>query len=337
MKLNLSEFDQIIFDMDGVITSESIYWDTAALTAYELLFDYRYYGKQEIDRQWCRENVAEVADIVFCGGKTIRAVKKLGVNTNWDLAYVVFCISRYLEPDLCHFDAWHFESVCMFIENMTALAPELYKLAEGLAAAAGGRAEGHFARSGTGVWQELYHCFQNWFLGCGGLPGLNELERPLLPLEEIQATLRQLTLCGISLGIGTGRPRAEIEFPIRKWNIARYFDKNHIVTYDEVRCAEEELPEAGHLAKPNPYVFLKAAMGLDSDNRTVMKCGYPEDQKKKVLVVGDAPSDLLAAQAAGFRFAAVLTGVEGQDARGYFEENGADDILEDMTGLANKE
>ena len=39
MKFQITDFDKIIFDMDGVITSEFIYWDAAALTIYELLDD----------------------------------------------------------------------------------------------------------------------------------------------------------------------------------------------------------------------------------------------------------------------------------------------------------
>lgn len=49
MKLQRNKFDKLIFDMDGVITSEYIYWDTAALTVYELVYSWKYYGRQEID------------------------------------------------------------------------------------------------------------------------------------------------------------------------------------------------------------------------------------------------------------------------------------------------
>ena len=72
----------IIFDMDGVITSEYIYWKTAALTVYELLYSHRYFGHQDIDRAWCRKNVSLIYDTVFCGERTIAAVERLGVNTN---------------------------------------------------------------------------------------------------------------------------------------------------------------------------------------------------------------------------------------------------------------
>ena len=36
--------DLIIFDLDGVITSEEAYWDAAGLTLHELLYSPRYWG-----------------------------------------------------------------------------------------------------------------------------------------------------------------------------------------------------------------------------------------------------------------------------------------------------
>ena len=44
MKLNLNNYNKIIFDLDGVITSELAYWQAAALGAYDLLFDSEHYG-----------------------------------------------------------------------------------------------------------------------------------------------------------------------------------------------------------------------------------------------------------------------------------------------------
>ena len=88
MKFQPDKFDKIIFDMDGVITSEYIYWHAAALTVYELLYDYRLYGKSETDRQWCCDNYERLYGTIFCNGKTIKAVKNLGVNTKIGRAHV---------------------------------------------------------------------------------------------------------------------------------------------------------------------------------------------------------------------------------------------------------
>lgn len=319
--------------MDGVITSEYIYWDTAALTVYELLFDYRFYGKTEIDRESCLENYKELHRIIFDGDKTIKAVKALGVNTNWDLAYLTFCVSRYLEPELDTLDEWHFRSVRMFIENITAKAPEVYSLAGELAANACGVPAAEFERTRGGLWHRLHVCFQRWFKQ----DGLNKHETPLVPLEDVRAALGYLKNAGVKLGIGTGRPRDEILYPLKSWDLLKYFEKNMIATYDEVSAAEKNLRLVQSIAKPHPYVFLKAALGLNYPDKKIVGCAYAKSVVKATAVVGDAPSDFIAARVAEMPFIGVLTGVDRHAAEEYFKTNKADYIFEDITGLMPEE
>lgn len=337
MKLRRSEIDTLIFDMDGVITGEQIYWQAAALTVYELFYSYQYYGHQDIDRAWCRKKYQEIYDIIFCHGKTVRAVKRLGVNTNWDLAYVVFCVAKYLDPKLETFDSWHFESVCMFIENMALRPPELYHGVEGLLATAVPAKPGSYKRSYGKLWQQLHGCFQAWFHGDGEIEGLKIGENPIVSLPELKDTLQALKNAGFRLGIGTGRPIEEIRYPLMKWGLNDYFDADCWATYDEVEQAEKEIPEAESLAKPHPFVFLKAAFGRDYTNRQIYDGAVPEEMRWRCMAIGDAPSDILATQAGGLRFAAVLTGVEGREACGYFEKNHADMILDSVLDLKVEE
>ena len=58
--------------------------------------------------------------------------------------------------------------------------------------------------------------------------------------------------------------------------------------------------------------------------------GYDKAKIKTTLVVGDAGADILAAQAMGADFCAVLTGIQGERARGYFEKLGANYILKSV-------
>ena len=329
MKFQPSKFKNIIFDMDGVITSEYIYWDTAALTVYELLFDYHMYGKTEIDRENCLENYKELHKTIFCGDKTIRAVKALGVNTNWDLAYLTFCVSRYLEPELEMLDEWHFQSVRMFIENIEAKAPEVYGLVGELAANACGRPKEEFERTHGQLWHNLQTCFQRWFKN----DGLYKHETPLVPLDKVRATLEYLKDSGVKLGVGTGRPRDEIMYPLESWDLLKYFEPDMIVTYDEVAAAEENLRLLESIAKPHPYVFIKAALGLDYPDRKIVGSAYAKSITKVTAVVGDAPSDFLAARVAEMPFVGVLTGVDRDSAETYFKTNKADYIFDDITGL----
>lgn len=335
MKFQTTDFDKVIFDMDGVITSEYIYWDAAALSVYELLYDFRFYGKQEIDRPWCRKNYRMLYDMIFCGGRTVRAVKNLGVNTNWDLAYLVFCVSKYLDPALLSFDSQHFEAVCMFIENMTLKAPELYDSVAGLVATVLPAEANFFKRSGSGLWQQILSVFQRWFLGDAETEGLQSMEEPLLELDAVKNVLGNLKIRGIRLGIGTGRPREEILYPLRMWGLMKYFDPEMIAAYDEVRRAEIEQKSGDALAKPHPFVFQKAAFGEMLSDREILDGKAYLAPCQRVLVVGDATSDLLAAKAGGFCFAAVLTGIQGQEARRSFAESGADYIFESILEMGD--
>ena len=329
MKFRPNKFKSIIFDMDGVITSEYIYWDTAALTVYELLLDYRFYGRIEIDREGCLKNFKELRRVIFDSDKTIRAVKALGVNTNWDLAYMTFCVSRYIDPELSRLDESHFASVRMFIENIEAKAPDVYGLVGELAANACGRPKEEFERTYGELWKKLQFCFQRWFKD----DGLCRHETPLVPLDKTRETLEYLRDSGLKLGIGTGRPRDEIMYPLKAWDLLKYFDENMIVTYDEVSAAEKNLRLTTSIAKPHPYVFLKAALGLDYSDKKIVGSAYAKSAARAAAVVGDAPSDFLAARVAEMPFVGVLTGIDKAAAEAYFKTNKADYIFDDITGL----
>ena len=333
MQLRKDNIHTIIFDMDGVITSELGYWKSAALTVYELLYDYRQFGKRDIDREWCRKHVDMIYDTVFHGGKTVTAVKELGVNTNWDLAYVVFLVSKYLEPELETFDRAHFESVCMFIENIEVHPPELYDSLAELAQMVLPHDKDYLRRGDGTLWSKVVDAFQCWYHGGDGVSGLIEMEEPLLPLEEIKETLTALSDAGFRLGIGTGRPRNEIEKPLAAWGLAQFFQPELCTTYDEVLVAQTALNLDYPLAKPHPFVFLKAAFGDKFSDEELCRARVKKEDAAHCLVVGDAASDMLAAKAAGFPFLAVLTGSSGQRAQQFFEENQADIIADSMLSM----
>lgn len=338
MKLQLSKFDKIIFDMDGVITSEIAYWQSAACTCYDLLLNYKHYGSCGIDREWGRKNYLEIYNVIFCGGKTIKAVKRLGVNSNWDLAYIVFCVSKYLNPELTTLDEAHFQSVCMFIENIDMKAPKIYDaMGELVASVINNDNNDHFKRGGNYFWAELVSVFQDWYLGTDGVEGIKVNEELLFPPADIENVLKKLTDKGIRLGIGTGRPRTEIEYPLNRLGFDKYFDKNMYVTYDDVLSAEESIKPTTPLGKPEPFVFLKAALGEKYSDREIYDAEYRLDELSRTLVVGDAACDMLSAHHGGMQFLAVLTGIDGDSARQYFVENKADYIFENVLKLAECE
>lgn len=113
--LNLSDFDALIFDLDGVITTENAYWLCAAKTVQTLILP----NSLSVIRALCSGEISEngengengensensenseiseigeiesaetVYNTVMCDGKTVLEVKNKGVNTNYDLTYIV--------------------------------------------------------------------------------------------------------------------------------------------------------------------------------------------------------------------------------------------------------
>ena len=89
----------LIFDLDGVITSEEAYWDAAGLTLHELLYSPRYWhlDNDELDADGLYQpatNAQEsrrISRAVFPESE-ILALKTRSINSNWDTCYVAACL-----------------------------------------------------------------------------------------------------------------------------------------------------------------------------------------------------------------------------------------------------
>jgi phosphoglycolate phosphatase-like HAD superfamily hydrolase len=91
--------DLIIFDLDGVITSEDAYWDAAGLTLHELLYSPRYWGldrsKMSADGQYHPVKTAQASRLISRAvfpESEILALKGRSINSNWDTCYVTVCL-----------------------------------------------------------------------------------------------------------------------------------------------------------------------------------------------------------------------------------------------------
>ncbi len=331
------KYQKILFDMDGVITSERQYWTTAALTVFEL-----YYEDEELNIAWCEENAAAVSHRIFNNDETIKVLKALGVNTNWDLAYLTLLAASVKkaegEPDE---SLW--EAVTDFFYDNGINAPELYDFAAESVCELYNFEFDTVKRSGK-LWHNVQDVFQQWYMGdelyeCvyhrhlhRGKKGLIREEQLLFPVAEIKQLLRHLKEKGYRLGIGTGRSALEIREPLERWAVRDLFEEESFVTYDTVEQAQKICADIP-LAKPHPYVFLKGALGCGYSDQKIIRGEYDSSLMKNILVVGDAGADILAAKAAGMDFAAVLTGVAGKDSYDYFKELHADYILDDVLKL----
>ena len=85
----------IVFDLDGVITSEDAYWDTAGLVLHELLYSPHYWhidpsvaGYQPVETA---EENRRLSRLVL-PEKVIVSLKSRSVNSNWDTCYAGFCM-----------------------------------------------------------------------------------------------------------------------------------------------------------------------------------------------------------------------------------------------------
>ena len=337
----LEKYDTILFDMDGVITSEEMYWKAAALTVFEFINSKKYYGSKEIVPSDCVLMADELRSKYFCDDKIIKLVKNRGVNNNWDLAYIVIAIYFHIDEE----DA--FEAVLDYLKAHDMDASELYVHAEELLSEELCVPREHVKRFGA-FWTEIQHCFQEWFLGNKllerewlsgtiqeGKTGLMYLEKPIVEREKLMLMIETLSV-EHTLGIGTGRPFTEAVGALEGFNIRKYFDKPRIVTHNDIIKAETSLKEEGKplsLMKPHPFMFLKGTFGEDVSDFEIINGNVDKKRCARTLVVGDALCDLHAAFAAGCDFAAVLTGVQGKDARAVFEAEKATFILDDVLSL----
>ncbi len=318
----LHKYDTIIFDLDGVLTSEQAYWNSAALTVYEMINSREYFGDKQLDVAYASEHYPEIRAEIFSNDKTIISWKNKGVNSNWDLAYV--CLSAYLLTG-------SIDKVYDYIHNFDGGALELYdflgkQLSEKL-----NKPFDYTKRCGD-LWHELVRVFQRWCFGTDDRIGLLTNEKPLIDLPQLHTLLRTLSATH-TLAVGSGRTYEEIEPPFIRWDILQYFDYNRIISYADVLQAEKS--HGGTYSKPHAYMFIKAAMGKDFDDGKAVSGNYDSARMRKCVVVGDAGADIIAAQAAGMDFIAVLTGINGTGARGYFEEMKATYILDNVMEMIN--
>lgn len=337
----LDKYDTILFDMDGVITSEEGYWEAAALAIHEFLNSNKYYGSKDYDPSFAFSKKAELRTKYFCDDKTIKYVKKLGFNTNWDLAYIVLAIAIHLEAED------DFEPVYEYLKELNMNADELCEHIETILADDLCMPREHMKRFGD-FWTEIQLSFQEWFLGNKlfehnwhvreiqpGKQGIVKTELPVCDKDKIVKVLETLSKTH-TLGIGTGRPAPEALGALDAWDIRKYFDETRIINHDYLKRAESHLADEGKdvvLSKPHPFIFLKGVFGDEICDCDIAHKKYDKEKCKKTLVIGDAMSDLKAALAGDCDFAAVLTGIDGKDARKAFEEANATYILDNVLCL----
>lgn len=316
----------LIFDLDGVITTEHIYWECARLTIWEMLqLSSRLvvpYVPAVHDESLRSEVIPETL---------VYAVKDRAINSNWDLTFIVACsvfaalpqgLGQPVRsvPQLLTLLSDVKAGSLVWCEPVWALlekagmrqGAELLLFAGQQAAMSLGADTMLFEPEGA-LWQYLYERFQVWYSGTAmaawGAPRLPE--RPVLPIEQMQSILSGLRDQGYTLCAATGRPQDEAMFALRSFGLDSIFDLDRVATYDDVMEAQAVCNQTG-LGKPHPYVLYKA-LWPEQDVELLLEMDRPK--LPPVVMVGDSSSDARAAQAAGVDCFGVLSGVVGDDAR----------------------
>ncbi len=280
----------VLFDLDGVLLSEDAYLYATAATVGEfvsLLYPHIHFKRPSesssaddfrLLREW------------FLPPMVLDVLRKRAINSNWDKAYALVVLAG------CESAA---QKRGFAVERFGASAMEqLQTMAESgqaLIAALRDR-ERCMANSGH-LFSAVQAVFQRWYLGddrastaCARF-GTSAFETLLAEPDVLRAWLNDLRARGATLGIGTGRPRAEAQKALSRFGLWSAFAPDRICTIDEVQMAEESAgvtPFA--LAKPHPYTYQRSAAGFSPDD---------------VYVIGDSVSDAVAALRAGFHFVGV--------------------------------
>lgn len=329
LKSFLNKYDTIIFDLDGVITSENAYWDSAAATVYEKVH------KDKFSSEEIEQNIKEIRKEVFSDDLLISTLKNKGVNSNWDLSYITLGIINILGKV-------DFSKCLEYAKNLPEDTFLIYKLI----------AENFQEKLGISdcsrkskFWDDLKMTFQEWYLGDEifkdiygykpskkGKSGFILNDKPVVDvvkLREVFSLLKEKRLA-----VATGRPFIEAKTPLEEFGIFEYFTKDGFITFDDVLNVQKEF--GIEVPKPHPYMFQKAMLGAGFPDKDILDGDFTKEQVLKTLVVGDAGSDILGAKAMGADFCAVLTGVNGKKAKDYFEEQESTYILDSILDFIEK-
>lgn len=358
---NLNNLNLLIFDLDGVITSEEKYWNTARLAVWDLLTQLglvNYFGPLGTPSR-----AMEFGEVII-SSQFIYEIKKRAINSNWDLTF--FIASLHIAGILTH-DAKNLQLMQINTSIEQQLQNLKFVLQGSLCTARDtdrfiqtffeesqhcqGPAVFSFLRDfihqqlsieiplfdeKRGFWLYCYNEFQKWYEGQYKyqIPG----SPTTLAVDAIALTLNTLA-AKCPLGIATGRPRSEVLAPLESLDLLHYFDPERIVTYDEVLKAESYAQEQGleiKLGKPHPFPLLKSIYPQASLEDLISN-NFDQRLHRQIGYVGDAASDILAAQCAGCVPIAVLTGFTLAQAqaekRNVFSALGCEIILDSILEL----
>lgn len=371
----LSMTKAILFDVDGVFLDESRCFDVSALTVYELLYSTDYWGlKSHIDlSQLTDVQITDIRATLFKNDVILNRLKSMGINSNWDMLFVVFSvhfieclkqISHEARIDFLNsvqFDETtlrkvgqqltnsiiNYERPLQFIENGSEGRSQIYQSLQSYAMTELNVEEATLFDINSPLWQLAQEIYQEWYLGTALYEEVEQKvaktdykrgyiyhEIALAPIEDIKQLLTNLKAAGYQLAIATGRPRTETLVPFETLDLLSYFDDAFIVSASEVLEVETRYPELKPLGKPNPFSYIAAFNG----NQKQDYYDYATNQTnrmdpEKVTIVGDSLADLFSAQTVNAQFIGTLTGLKGKSAEAELRAHGAEIIVDNVLDI----
>ncbi|MCI2934155.1 HAD hydrolase-like protein [Staphylococcus haemolyticus] len=298
----------ILFDVDGVFLSEERCFDTSALTIEALLKSEHFLG---LDKSFklntlSDETINNIRSKVFNNDIILNRLKSIGLNSNWDMLFVVFCIHfihlmkqftfqqiKYIIEDN-QFSARSIQDIqslinkdfkidyelpMNFINHSQGGKNNIYAELEQYAKKELNVNDACLFKLKGPLWFVARDLYQELYLGSelfeqveekpsilDGINGFIYHETVLRPIEEIKSLLNSLKERGYHLAIATGRPRTETLVPFESLGLKAFFSDNHIVTASDVMEAENEYPEFIPLGKPNPFCYIATLYGNNKEN-----------------------------------------------------------------------
>ena len=357
----------ILFDVDGVFLSEERCFDVSAITVAELLSSPDFLNCDidiHFDGNLTENDINKIRRNVFNNDRILNQLKSLGLNSNWDMLFIVFSIHlidilKKLSHDEIEAFMYQDEPVDLTDKTINYSLPydviasfrngkdAIYEDLEVYAKNQLELNNTSLFKLKSALWTLAKDIYQEWYLGKALFnqveykkdiqdfkKGFIYDEVILKPIEEIQLLLQNLIEAGYQIAIATGRPRTETIIPFQSLGLKSYFKDEHIVTASEVLLAEKQFPQYQPLGKPNPFSYIATLNGNYNDQyeRYATK---QEDivNKDEVYIVGDSLADLLSAKKIGATFIGTLTGLKGKAAHSELVANGADHVVEDITKI----
>lgn len=362
----------VLFDVDGVFLSEERCFDVSALTVYEMLMS-QHFLKLMPTVTFNSINDSEInliRQVVFDQDNILNAMKSRGLNSNWDMLFIVLSIhlidllktlskedrEAFLTAhpftdvtiqevgDLVGRQQVDFMKPLHFIENAESGKTKIYRDLRNYAAEQLDTKHTELFEIRSPLWEIAQEVFQEWYLGHRLYRKVEEKiprsdfktgyiyhEEELAEADQLKTLLSDLKAAGYTLAVATGRPRTETLVPFEDKGFLKYFDESHIVSASEVLKAEEMFPELKPLGKPNPFCYVAAYNG----NNEADYQNYAEQQEQvfageEIYIVGDSLADLFSAQKTGATFIGTLTGLKGKKAKEELESYHADYIVDNV-------